>query len=118
MNALGAAFGIYDPAKVVRAAKNFMAVTGGDVSTHVVAARAGLRGLGADPAPAPAPATSTAGAGTVLAVVGGIVLVVVALRGAAGWYIGKQFKRPYLGIAAGAIGGAPGLGILSLFPGR
>ena len=118
MNALGAAFGIYDPAKVVRAARNFMAVTGGDASTHLVAARAGLRGLGADPAPVTTTTTDAAGAGAVLAVVGGLVLVVVALRGAAGWYVGKQFKRPYLGIAAGAIGGAPGLGILSLFPGK
>jgi len=118
MNALGVAFGVYDPVNAVRAAKNYLAVTSGSLSTHA-AVKASLHGLGDDvPAPAGSTANNSAAAGTILAIVGGVLVTILVLRGAAGWYIGKQFKRPYWGMAAGAIGGAPGLGILSLFPGK
>ena len=116
MNALGAALGVYDPVKAVRAAKNYMAVTGGSLSTHAIT-RATLSGLGDGVAADVTPASSVNGT-AVLAIVGGVVAALLIARGAAGWYIGKQIKRPYWGIAAGAIGGAPGLGILSFFPGK
>lgn len=116
MNALGAALGVYDPVKAMRVARNYMAVTGGSLSTHAIT-RATLSGLG-DGAAADATPATTANAATILAIIGGVVVALLAVRGAVGWYVGKQFKRPYWGIAAGAIGGAPGLGILSLFPGK
>ena len=46
-----------------------------------------------------------------------ILAVPLALRGWAGHYVGKQFARPKSGAVVGAIFGAPGMGLLSLFPG-
>jgi hypothetical protein len=57
------------------------------------------------------------GNAAVVAGIGAIVLGIIAARAAAGWYIGKQFDRPKSGAAVGAIFGAPGMGVLSLFPG-
>ena len=49
--------------------------------------------------------------------IGAVVLALLALRFAAGWYVGKQFQRPVSGTIVGGIFGAPGLGVLSFFPG-
>lgn len=46
------------------------------------------------------------------------VLVLLGLRVAASWFVGKQFNRPVSGAIVGGIFGAIGLGALSLFPGE
>ncbi|MHC4617121.1 MAG: hypothetical protein ACYTEQ_05140 [Planctomycetota bacterium] len=65
---------------------------------------------------------SGSAAGGALLALGGVLLLILililALRFYAGWYVGKHFQRPVSGALVGGIFGAPGMGVLSLFPGK
>jgi hypothetical protein len=86
--------GIYDPTAVAEASRRA-------IVRHLPSAA--VQGLGA-----------TDGE-TLAALVVGAVAVVLVVRGAMGYYVGKQFGRPWAGAGAGAVLGAPGLGVVALF---
>lgn len=117
------AFGVWTPNKLVAAAKQYMAATSAPASAAIVRAGANqLTGFGADaPVPAPivvpsAPTLSSNSANpAILALIGGAI-VLIGLRVGASWYIGKKLGRPTSGAVVGGLFGAPGLGVLSLFP--
>ena len=83
--------GIHDPLSVWRAAQNLAQPT---------------HGTGEYP---------TAAAIGIGAAIGALVVGVLVVRGAMGYYVGKQINRPWGGAAAGGLFGAPGMGVLALF---
>ena len=53
--------------------------------------------------------------GAFLAVGAAVLVGIIVVRAAAGYYIGKQFGRPKASAAMGAFFGAPGVGVVSLW---
>ena len=105
MSSIDLAFGVWTPDKIVATANKYMSATSTPGADAMV--RAGYNQL-----VPPKPMGNDAVAAAVL---GGLA-VLLGLRVGAAWYVGKQIGRPVSGAIAGGIFGAPGLGIMSLFP--
>jgi len=121
MNNMDLAFGVWTPNKLVDAAKKYMEATSTPGGKALVRAGANqLTGFGAT-APTPMPMPTQTSNDTknvvVLALLGGVAIL-LGLRVAASWYVGKKIGHPTSGAIVGGIFGAPGLGVLSLFPGN
>lgn len=131
MNGTQLLFGVWNPKTIINAAKRYTAVTTSPAAAMVPVSGLQGFGIGTVQNSAAVPPTmvtvrpretmpssgGNGGAALFLGAIAGVLLVLVALRAGAGWYIGKQFGRPKSGALVGGIFGAPGLGVLSLFPG-
>lgn len=109
------AIGVWTPDKLVNAAKKYMATTYAPGELALV--RATQQRVMPRPMPMPMQGVGAdAGAGLAVGAIAGALLILLGLRIGAAWYVGKQFGRPVSGALVGGIFGAPGLGVLSLFP--